>query len=210
MAGDEEKRVDDDDSGEAKAAKGKPWLKLVLIGLSVVMVVGLSVAGTYFLVSMKYEDVLAASAAASEPGEEAKTEEKQATAPEKKKETAKAEKKKKKKKKKDPKAEAIYMPLEPQFIVNFGGESEQVRFLQTMIEVMARDKKTINAVTKHMPAIRNNIVLLLSSQTYASLSTQKGKEELRAKVLAEVQRILKEQTGEPGVEAVYFTAFVMQ
>ena len=206
MAGDEEKRVDDDDSGEAKAAKGKPWLKLVLIGLSVVMVVGLSVAGTYFLVSMKYEDVLAASAAASEPGEEAKTEEKQGTKPEKKKKTAKAEKKKKK----DPKAEAIYMPLEPQFVVNFGGENEQVRFLQTMIEVMARDEKTINAVTKHMPAIRNNIVLLLSSQTYASLSTQKGKEELRAKVLAEVQRILKEQTGEPGVEAVYFTAFVMQ
>ena len=61
-----------------------------------------------------------------------------------------------------------------------------------------------------MPVIRNNLIMLLSSQKQAEVSTRDGKEKLRADALAEIQKVLKEQTGETGAEAVYFTIFVMQ
>jgi flagellar FliL protein len=104
---------------------------------------------------------------------------------------------------------ALYLPLDPPFVVNFENDST-ARFLQVSVELMARDPAVLEAVKQHMPAIRNNLVMLFSSQRYESVSTREGKEKVRADVLIEVQKILQERVGQPGVEAAYFTSFVMQ
>ena len=104
---------------------------------------------------------------------------------------------------------AIYQKLDPTFVVNFQAE-DTLRFLQVTVELMARDEKVIAAVEQHMPIIRNNLIILFSSQDFTTISTRVGKERIRAQALAEVQKVLKEQTGQPGVEEVYFTSFVMQ
>lgn len=103
----------------------------------------------------------------------------------------------------------IYFKVEPTFVVNFQAQ-EALRFLQVNVEVMAKDQQVIAAVEQHMPVIRNNLILLFSSQDFTTISTRVGKERLRAQVLAETQKVLKEKTGKPGIEAVYFTSFVMQ
>lgn len=102
-----------------------------------------------------------------------------------------------------------YYAFDPAFVVNFQAQ-DTIRFLQVKVEVMARDPKVIEAVERHMPVIRNNLVVLFSSQDFTTISTRVGKERLRAQTLAEIQKVLKENTGQPGVEAVYFTSFVMQ
>lgn len=106
-------------------------------------------------------------------------------------------------------AEAIYIPFEPAFTVNFGGANSS-RFMQVTIEAMTHDKSVVEQVNKHMPVIRNNIVLLLSSQSVESVSTLEGKEKLRQEILTSVQNILKQRTGKPGIDEIYFTSFVMQ
>jgi flagellar FliL protein len=75
---------------------------------------------------------------------------------------------------------------------------------------MTRDPAVTDLVTLHMPVIRNNLMLLFSNQTYDTVSTLEGKEALREEALEVIQQILEEETGDPGVEAVYFTSFVMQ
>lgn len=112
-------------------------------------------------------------------------------------------------KKKEPPAPAQYYAFDPPFVVNFADETH-VRFLQVSMEVMTRDPQVVETVKTHTPAIRNSILLLLGSQTYADLITREGKEKIRADSLAEIQKVLKDQTGKDGVEAVYFTGFVMQ
>lgn len=123
---------------------------------------------------------------------------------------------KKKGKKKDkagqgeaPEVAVTYFALDPPFVVNLEKPTE-ARFLQVSVEVMARDAQTIEHVKRHMPAIRHHLMLLLSSQTYETLASVQGKEKIRAEALAAVQKILQEHTGSPGVEAIYFTGFVMQ
>jgi flagellar FliL protein len=106
-------------------------------------------------------------------------------------------------------APAIYVPLDPAFVVNFAGGGK-ARFLQVTVEVMTRRKEVEEQVKNHMPVIRNNLVLLFSSQTYDSVSTLEGKEALRNEALDVIQKILEDETGDPGIEAVYFTSFVMQ
>ncbi len=108
------------------------------------------------------------------------------------------------------KAPAIYIGLEPAFVVNSADQSGASRFMQVTIQVMTRDPEIEQAVTTHMPVIRNSIVLLLSSQSVESVSGVEGKEKLRAKVLEGIRSILEERTGKPGVEEVYFTSFVIQ
>jgi flagellar FliL protein len=109
----------------------------------------------------------------------------------------------------DKSAEAIYIPFDPAFTVNFGGASSS-RFMQVTIEAMTHDPKVVEEVNKHMPVIRNSIVLLLSSQTVEAVSTLEGKEKLRQEILKSIQKILKERTGNTGIDEIYFTSFVMQ
>ncbi len=104
---------------------------------------------------------------------------------------------------------ALYQKLEPTFVVNFQAE-EALRFLQVSVELMTRDEKIIAAVEQHMPIIRNNLIILFSSQDFTTISTRVGKERIRAQTLSEIQKVMKEKTGRPGVEEVYFTSFVMQ
>ena len=103
----------------------------------------------------------------------------------------------------------IYQGLDPDFVVAFQNP-ETSRFLKLAIEVMARDDDVIEAIRLHRPAVRDRVVMLLSGKNESDLILPEGKEQLRAEVLAAVQAVLQETTGSPGVEAIYFTSFVMQ
>lgn len=108
-----------------------------------------------------------------------------------------------------PKDPAHYFALEPAFVVNLDDEHAQ-RFLQVQVQVMTRNEALLEEIERHAPRIRSALLLLFGQQKAENLVSRAGKEQLQADVLAEVQRIIKEETGEDGIEAVYFTSFVMQ
>ncbi|WP_413625711.1 flagellar basal body-associated protein FliL [Luteibacter sp. Lutesp34] len=104
---------------------------------------------------------------------------------------------------------AIYLQLDPAFVVNFQ-DAEALRFLQIGVNVMSHDPEAIAAAREADPEIRNALLMLFSAQDVKSLSDVRGKQKLQAAALAEIQRVLKEKIGRPGVDAVYFTSFIMQ
>lgn len=105
---------------------------------------------------------------------------------------------------------ALYHAFEEPFIVNFK-ERGRTRFLQVSIQVMTREADILVALETHLPLIRNNLLLLLSSQKSEEFHTPEGRESLRQAALLEVQKILEEQTGErETIEGLYFTSFVTQ
>lgn len=109
----------------------------------------------------------------------------------------------------EPPKPPIYLPMEPPLVVNFDRQG-RVGYLQVSIELMARDKATLDVVRNHMPVVRNAMVLMMSSQSYEQLDERSEKEKLRQKALEEVNAVLEEQGAEGRIESVYFTAFVMQ
>ena len=120
-----------------------------------------------------------------------------------------AKKDKKKAKARKPKAPLNYVPLDPPFVVNFNGNTD-VRFLQISVEVGTRNPDVVDRIKENRPAIRNNLVFLFKGQDPVALNTREGMEQLRKDTLAAVQEVLKAETGDKGVESVYFTSFVMQ
>lgn len=197
---DREKADADEDSGEnaEKGKKGGIGVKdIVILTLSALLLVGVSVAGTAMYLGTNPPVVVA-----SDPADE------NDEAMERGKKKAKKKKKKKKKDKKIPET-VFYQSLDPAFVVNFE-EDDELHFLQITVEVMTYENSVIENVRKHMPAIRNGLVLLLSKQSYKALNEEKGKEQLRTDALTTIRNVLKRYTGNAGVEAVYFTSFVMQ
>lgn len=105
---------------------------------------------------------------------------------------------------------AIYFPLEPAFIINFNDRG-RTRFLQVTMDVMTTNQLIIDEMTKHMPLIRNNILILLSKLGGEVLQSGEGKDAVREAVLKELQIIMTEKTGlVKTVEALYITSYVTQ
>ena len=178
----------DVDGAEALAPKSKS--KLIIISLVVVLMLGISTAATLMLSGILSDDAEAITEEQAEGGA--------AKADQKSQDTKRAAK-----------APLNYVPLDPPFVVNFSADSD-VRFLQVSVEVGTRDPAVVEQVKEHRPAIRNSLVLLFSSQDPYALNAREGKEKLRNETLTEVQKVLKQETGAPGVESVFFTSFVMQ
>jgi flagellar FliL protein len=109
-----------------------------------------------------------------------------------------------------PKTAALYFKFDPAFVVNFGGEGS-ARYLQVMVEAMTREPPTLEMIKNNEPAVRNDLVLLFSSQDNATLLSPDGKEKLRNATLEVVRKIVAAEGGDPkSVENVYFTSFVIQ
>ena len=106
-------------------------------------------------------------------------------------------------------APAQYLALEPPFVVNLsGGDGPQ--YLQVEIQLMTRDAAALADLQRHAPAIRARLLMLLAQQTSTSIADRAGKEKLQAAALAEVQKLMRVETGQPAAEALLFTSFVTQ
>ena len=94
--------------------------------------------------------------------------------------------------------------LDP-FIVNLA-DKDQRRYLKVKMALEVSDKKVEEEVKKRMPEIRDIITLLLSSKTYADLSTIDGKLALKTAIVNRLNSIIISGR----VTNVFFTEFVVQ
>jgi flagellar FliL protein len=105
---------------------------------------------------------------------------------------------------------AIYEVLAPAFIVNFTNTGGRQRYMQVSVALMSRDQVALDGLKEHMPLLRNQLVMLFSSQEFAALATPVGQEMLRQKATASVQELAQKEIGKLAVEQVLFTNFVLQ
>ncbi|MBT9489432.1 MAG: flagellar basal body-associated FliL family protein [Rubrivivax sp.] len=133
----------------------------------------------------------------------------------------------------DPKAPPVFAPLEP-FTVNLA-DKEADRYAQVGITLELDTMATSDALKVFMPAVRNNILMLLAHKTSADLMGRDGKDKLAREVARETSRglgleIEEEEEPDPDedetaskkkkkkkkveqalpVTAVYFSTFIIQ
>ena len=81
----------------------------------------------------------------------------------------------------DPKHPPTFVPLDP-FTVNLA-DKESERYAQIGITLEIDDAKTADDLKVYMPAIRNNILMVLAHKTAAEILTREGKEKLAKSIL---------------------------
>jgi flagellar FliL protein len=121
----------------------------------------------------------------------------------------------------DPKAVPIFVPLD-NFTVNLA-DREAERYAQIGISLEIADAKVGERIKLFMPAIRNNILMVLAHKRSSDLLEREGKEKLAAEVLRETERALgiepaaagakrkkADDEGARPVLAVHFSNFIIQ
>lgn len=178
-----------------------PIKKMILIIIGTMLVTLILVFTTLYILGIfppKNEAAPATDQAAEEHKEDPEAEE-----------DAHEKKKHKGKKEGEEGHEPAYESLDA-FTITYKNNPD-VRVIQMSITVLVSEPAIQEAVKKHKPMIRNNLLLLLSAQDPATLKTAEGKEALQAKIKAEIDAIIKKQIKEKdAIDGVYFTSFIMQ
>jgi flagellar protein FliL len=153
-------------AAEAAPKKGKK--KLIIIIAAVAVLLAALGGGAAFYFKKKAADE-AAAAAEDADGDAAPAK------------SAKAEHKKK-----GEHAKPSFVPLDP-FVVNLA-DHDADRFAQIGITLQVEDEHASEDIKAYLPAIRNNILLLLSRKSSQDLAGAEGKEKLAREVLREAVR----------------------
>ena len=120
------------------------------------------------------------------------------------------DKKKAKEEPRKPKLPAQFVELDPPFVVNFEPGST-ARFLQITVQLMTREPEMVEFLKSNTPIIRNDLLLLFGNRHVEDVASNEAREALRKAALETVRKIVSNEGGKgEGVEAVYFTSFVMQ
>lgn len=106
------------------------------------------------------------------------------------------------------KGPAVYLDVKPPFLVTFDVGGRQ-RYMQVYVSVSSRVQSALDALEYHMPLIRSKLISTYSGQKFEELQTPEGKLALQSQTLSVINDAL-ENEGAEGIEAVYFTNFVLQ
>ena len=101
-----------------------------------------------------------------------------------------------------------YITFSP-LVVNYGN-GPRMKYLKAEISVRVEDASTAEAVSHHMPLLRNGLVMLFSQQSEEAVGSPEGKESLRQQALAEINQLIRLETGRGGVVDLFFNNLILQ
>lgn len=112
-------------------------------------------------------------------------------------------------------AQAIYTKIRtlegnPYFTIVVPSKDDRTHYMQIYVEAKSREDEVVTALTKHMPKIVSNLNRLFSGQSFEEMRAGDGKQKVQEAALKEIQTVMQEKIGKPGVEKVLFTGFIMQ
>ena len=90
-------------------------------------------------------------------------------------------------------------------IVNLADQGGK-RYLRITMEFELSQPELVEEIEKRMPQLRDSILMILPTKTYAEISSTQGKIALRDEILAKLNSFLK--TG--SITTIYFSEFVVQ
>jgi flagellar FliL protein len=102
-----------------------------------------------------------------------------------------------------------YVSLVPPLVGNYQS-SGRLKLYKADISLRVGSPEAQARVEHHEPLIRNQLVMLFSQQTEASLSGLEAKENLRQQALTQVQQALEQEESQPLVEDLLFNNLIIQ
>jgi len=118
---------------------------------------------------------------------------------------------------------ANYYEIKPPITVNL--QADRIRYIQVKVQLMSREVKTLEKIEANKPAIIDSLITLITAQSLNTMRNVTTREKVRAEALTQIQILLEhiagivpgekigkgeEATTVKGVEALYFTDFVVQ
>jgi flagellar FliL protein len=103
-----------------------------------------------------------------------------------------------------------YIPLGKPMILNLATKGNRLTFLQVTGDVLIKDESNKEEVEIHVPAIRHELILLLSEQDADDMKSPVKREEVRKQATQQVKARIEQLVGSDEVAEVLFSTFLVQ
>ena len=100
-----------------------------------------------------------------------------------------------------------YHKLSPSLISNLSGGA---RYIRCDIQITTRDEAYLEQIELHSPALRHELLMLISDQKGAGLKTPKGKKKFQKTALKALQGVMTELSGSSMIENLFFTSYFVE
>ncbi|KII80281.1 flagellar basal body-associated protein FliL [Vibrio renipiscarius] len=103
-----------------------------------------------------------------------------------------------------------YFTLEPDLTTNFYTKGEQLGYIQVRIDIMVANPADLVLVEKHQPLIRDAVIEMLGEQTEETIKSLAGREDLRKRLVEQLNATLLPETGKTVIADLLFTKYLFQ
>lgn len=102
-----------------------------------------------------------------------------------------------------------YVNIPQPFLFNVSGDSKD-RLVQIKAQLMVRGTQNEDLARYHSPLVESTLLATFASATVDQLRSPTGRIELREKATEDIKASLTQAVGQPVIEKVLFTDFVIQ
>ena len=103
-----------------------------------------------------------------------------------------------------------YVSLGDAMVLNLSNNSTRLTFLQLKADLLIEDENSEALITTHLPAIRHELIVLLSEQNARDMKSPAKREEVRQIATAQIKEMMIELTGNEDISDVLFSSFLVQ
>jgi flagellar FliL protein len=108
----------------------------------------------------------------------------------------------------EPAKAPVFVTLET-FTVNLQPDPDE-KFLQLDLSMQVANPEEAELLKAQMPAVRNRLLMLLTSKKPTDISTTEGKKQLSDEIITELKKPFSTGAKPQEISGVYFTSFVIQ
>lgn len=103
-----------------------------------------------------------------------------------------------------------YVSLGDPMVLNLSTSTRKLTFLQLKADVLVKDDDAKEIVEAHIPAIRHQLIVLLSEQSAKDMKTPVKREKIRLQATQEIRDMLEKMADNKDIDEVLFSSFLVQ
>lgn len=108
------------------------------------------------------------------------------------------------------KLESIYISLGSPLVLNLSSKRSRNTYLQLTADVLVKDSDSEELIKTHIPAMRHQLIVLLSEQPARDMKSPSKREEIRKLAAAKIQELVAELSNNEDISDVLFSSFLVQ
>ena len=105
---------------------------------------------------------------------------------------------------------SAYVSLGDPMVLNLSSSKGRLTFLQLKADVLINDESFAREIKTHIPAIRHQLIVLLSEQPAKDMKSSSKREAIRSIATAQVQELMGELGSGSEVSDILFSSFLVQ
>ena len=108
------------------------------------------------------------------------------------------------------KADSVYLSLGEPLVLNLSSQRSRNTYLQLTADVLIIDSDSEAIIKAHIPAMRHQLIVLLSEQPEKNMKSPGKREEIRKTATTEIKALIAKLSNNEDIGDVLFSSFLVQ